>query len=183
MWKNLYSLLFVWPNRIHAREKPFEYKNIREPFNIAPPWFHMGRLTGRRNPVNPVNVDSPSAFIHPLPSLRVFILGRNPVSIRNRWKPFTSGLGSGTIRELILEKDLLNVTSGENLLNRGSVLLWGIIPKRNKCPYAVRKSSEASHHLLSSEEASRKWIHPRTLHLRIKEREPVATVQFQDLQP
>ena len=105
--------------------------------------------------------------IHLLQSPRVFILGRNPVSIRNGWKPFTSGRFSSTVRELILEKDLLNITSGENLLNRGSVLLWGIIPKRNKCPYAVRKSSEASHHLLSLEEAYRKWIHPRTLHLRI----------------
>ena len=167
MWKGLHSPLFVWPNRIHAGEKPFEYKNIREPFVIAPPWFHMGRLTWGRNVVNLVNVDSLSAFIHSFPSLRVFILGRNPLSVRNGPKPFTCELVSGTVRELILGKDLLNVTPGENLLNRGSFVLWGIIPKRNKCSYAVRKSSEISRHLLSLEESYRKWIHLGTLHLRV----------------
>lgn len=127
----------------------------------------MGRLTWGRNVVNLVNVDSLSAFIHSFPSLRVFILGRSPVSVRNGPKPFTCELVSGTIREFILGKDLLNVTPGENLLNRGSFVLWGIIPKRNKCSCAVRKSSELSHHLGSLEESYRRWIHPRTLRLRV----------------
>ena len=46
--------------------------------------------------------------------------GRNPVSVRNGPKPFTSELVSGTIRELILGKDLLNVTPGENLKEEAS---------------------------------------------------------------
>ena len=161
-------------------KNPSSIRSIREPFVIAPPWFHMGRLTWGRNALNPVNVDSPSAFIYSCPSLRVFILRKNPVSIRNGPKPYTYEPVSGTIRELILGKNLLNVTPGENLLNRGSIILWGIIPKRNNCSYAVRKSSEISHHLLSLEESYRKWIHPRTLHLRIyKGERTVATVQFQ----
>ena len=73
--------------------------------------------------MNLVNVDSLSAFIHSFPSLRVFILGRNPLSVRNGPKPFARELVSGTVRELILGKDLLNVTPGENLLNRGSFVL------------------------------------------------------------
>lgn len=48
------------------------------------------------------------------------MLGRNPVSVRNGPKPFACELVSGTVRELILGEDLLNVTPGENLLNRGS---------------------------------------------------------------
>lgn len=70
--------------------------------------------------MNLANVDSTSSFIHSLPSLRVFMLGRNPVSVRNGPKPFACELVSGTVRELILGEDLLNVTPGENLLNRGS---------------------------------------------------------------
>ena len=176
--KSLHSPLFVWPNRIHTGEKPFECKNIREPFIIATPWFHMGRLTWRRNPMNPVHVDRPSAFIHLLQSPRVFILGRNPVSIRNGWKPFTSGLFSGTVRELILEKDLLNITSGENLLNRESVLLWGIIPKRSVhmlwenllrpvITYCHRKKRIGNGSILG-----------HCIWEFIKESEPVTTVQF-----
>ena len=152
--KSLHSPLFVWPNRIHTGEKPFECKNIREPFIIATPWFHMGRLTWRRNPVNPVHVDRPSAFIHLLQSPRVFILGRNPVSIRNGWKPFTSGLFSGTVRELILEKDLLNITSGENLL-------------RPVITYCHRKKRIGNGSILG-----------HCIWEFIKESEPVTTVQF-----
>lgn len=42
------------------------------------------------------------------------------MSVRNGPKPFACELVSGTVRELILGEDLLNVTPGENLLNRGS---------------------------------------------------------------
>ena len=181
MWKGLHSPLFVWSNRIHAGEKPFEYKNIREPFVIAPPWFHMGRLTWGRNTVNPVNVDSPSAFIYSLLSLRVFTLGRNPVSVRNGPKPFTLWTCLRHYQRTHTGKTPFECNSWGKSSERGSVILWGIIPKRNNCSYAVRKS-EISHHLLSLEESYRKWNVPivgRCIWEFIKEREPVATVQFQ----
>lgn len=123
----------------HTEEKPHEYSECGQSFSLR------------------------SSFTKP----RSIHSGEKPYE-RKRWGKAFHKWTYCDIRELILGKDLSNVTPKENHLTRGNVLLWEIIPKRNHVSViAVRKSSEANHHLLSSKESYWKWTHPRTLHLRI----------------